>query len=573
MADQNTKVGVTLSVDGSQAQQSVGNIRKELKAANAELIAAQKNFGDYSAEAIAAAKKVAQLKDSVAEAAETAALFDPGKKFAAFSGALNAVAGGFSAVQGALGLLGVESEEVQKQLLKVQSALALSQGLSTITDSAKDFARLGAVIKTQVVTAFSTLKGAIAATGIGALVVGIGLLITNFDKVYATIQRLIPGFDGFVNGVKNAIQAVTDFIGITSEQERALEKLGEETERINKQRDNTIKILTAQGGKEKEIFEVRQSQIKDELNLLNERARQGEKLTKEELQRQQDLSADLVANDVAEKRRLRENAEKAEKERQQRRKELADKQKQEREEERQRLLQEEQEANKIRREQARQETEVGIKEAERRRAEILAQDPVIAGADARLKAIGAEAALVREQREKERKEQEVYAQFFILNEKTKRDALRETGNALNAIADIVGKQTAAGKVLAISQALINTFLGITEVLRNKTILPEPAGTIQKVASIVTISAAGFSAVRNIAKTQVPGAGGGGGGVPSGVGGGAPIAPTTPQAAITQLDQQTVNRLQSATTRAYVVESDVTSGQERIRRLNRAARLG
>ena len=121
-------IGLKVNVDGKQAQSSVGSIRKELKEANQELISAQQNFGEYSQQALSAARRVAELRDRIGEAAETAALFDPGKKFQVFAGALNAVAGGFSAVQGALGLIGVESEAVEKQLLKVQSALALSQG-------------------------------------------------------------------------------------------------------------------------------------------------------------------------------------------------------------------------------------------------------------------------------------------------------------------------------------------------------------------------------------------------------------------------------------------------------------
>jgi hypothetical protein len=55
--------------------------------------------------------------------------FNPDAKFKALSASLNGVAGGFSAVTGAMGLLGAESEDVQRLMLKVQSAMALSQGL------------------------------------------------------------------------------------------------------------------------------------------------------------------------------------------------------------------------------------------------------------------------------------------------------------------------------------------------------------------------------------------------------------------------------------------------------------
>jgi hypothetical protein len=214
MADET--VNIKVQVEGGEAVKSVGNIRKELKEANAELIAAQRNFGEYSDEAVAAAKKVAQLKDAVQDARETADLFDPGKKFQAFSGALSAVAGGFAAVQGGLGLLGVESEAVEKQLLKVQSALALSQGLSVISDSARQFELLALRLKTigpiqqanaianrlaastmaafgvsvnTTSVAFQVLKGAIAATGIGLLVVAIGTVVQAFNSFTGAAEK------------------------------------------------------------------------------------------------------------------------------------------------------------------------------------------------------------------------------------------------------------------------------------------------------------------------------------------------------------------------------------------------
>ena len=50
------------------------------------------------------------------------------------------------------------------------------------------------------------------------------------------------------------------------------------------------------------------------------------------------------------------------------------------------------------------------------------------------------------------------------------------------------------------------------------------------------------------------------------------APITPQVATTTINQGQVNQLASATARAFVLESDVSGNQERIQRLNRAARI-
>lgn len=251
----NEIIGLEIQVKADGAEQSVGSIRQQIKDANRALIEAQQNFGDYSDEAVAAAKRVAELKDRVQEAAETAALFDPGAKFKAFSGSLQAVAGGFAAVQGALGLVGVESEDLQKQLLKVQSALALSEGLSRISDSAKDFQRLGAVIQQTTVfqkglaaanlvtaaaqkalgvatvttsTGFKVLRGAIVATGIGALAIAVVAVIQNFDKLKAALLNAVPGLKTIADGIGNLVTTVTDFLGVTSEAERATSKLLDE---------------------------------------------------------------------------------------------------------------------------------------------------------------------------------------------------------------------------------------------------------------------------------------------------------------------------------------------------------
>ena len=350
MAQEN--VGININVQGN-AVESIGNVKKALKEANAELINAQSNFGDYSKEAIEAAKRVAELKDKISEARETADLFDPGKKFQALAGAATAVAGGFTAVQGALGLIGVESEEVEKSLLKVQSALALSQGLSTITDSVKDFERLGKVI--QSTTAFQTaynfvmgkkvaiqaqdtattvastvatkaqaaatntatvattassvamkvLRGAILATGIGALVIGLIAVVQNFGKIKTAILNAIPGLGKFASTVGNVINAFTDLIGVTNAASRAEQqrqaiftKAAAGTKIINEGIDRQIKLLQAQGAEQGKLDALRKQQINNELNDLKKLADQKGILRGEDAKKYKDLQNDLQVIDA-----------------------------------------------------------------------------------------------------------------------------------------------------------------------------------------------------------------------------------------------------------------------------------
>ena len=178
-----TEVGVRITVDGSEATKSVGSIKSQLKEANAELIAMRERFGDTSNEAVAAAKKVANLKDSIGDAKAMSDAFNPDAKFKAFGTALQGVAGGFAAVQGAMGLMGGESKEVEKLILKVNSAMALSQGVNSILEAKDGFKNL----KTVAVDAFKGIKTAIGSTGIGLLVVALGTIYAYWDDIKAAV--------------------------------------------------------------------------------------------------------------------------------------------------------------------------------------------------------------------------------------------------------------------------------------------------------------------------------------------------------------------------------------------------
>ena len=94
-------------------------------------------------------------------------------------GALTGATGGFAAVQGVMGLVGSESEELEKALLKVQSALAIQEGLRGIKEAIPAFKQLG----TSALKALQGIKTGIAATGIGLLVVAVGAIVAYWDDI------------------------------------------------------------------------------------------------------------------------------------------------------------------------------------------------------------------------------------------------------------------------------------------------------------------------------------------------------------------------------------------------------
>jgi hypothetical protein len=244
-----TEVGIKITVDGSEATKSVGSIKSQLKEATAELIAMREKFGDTSDEAVKAAKKVAGLKDSIGDAKAMADAFNPDAKFKAFSTALQGVAGGFSAIQGAMGLMGGESKEVEKLILKVNSAMALSQGVNSILEAKDGFKNL----KTVAIDAFKGIKTAIGSTGIGLLVVALGTIYAYWDDIKAAV--------GGVGAEQKKINSAS--AENLKTQQKKLDAIGSQ--------DNILKL---QGKSERDILKIKIAQTDEtitaaEANLQN----------------------------------------------------------------------------------------------------------------------------------------------------------------------------------------------------------------------------------------------------------------------------------------------------------------
>ena len=185
------KETVVLSIDSdsSKAEGSVKSLKAQLREAQAEVGKMADKFGETSAQAIEAAKRAADLKDRIGDAKALTDAFNPDRKFQAFSSAIQGVTGGFAALQGAQALFGAESEDLQKVLVKVQAAMALSQGINSVMEAKDAFKILGTVIKTNVVGAFNSMKAALVSTGIGALVIGLGLLIDKLMSMSSAAEE------------------------------------------------------------------------------------------------------------------------------------------------------------------------------------------------------------------------------------------------------------------------------------------------------------------------------------------------------------------------------------------------
>ena len=546
-------IGVKVEVDASDVGKSVGSLKKQLREAQNEVTALSEKFGATSKEAINAAKRAAELKDAIGDAKALTDAFNPDAKFKALTASLSGVAGGFAALQGAVGLFGKQTEAVEKTLLKVQSAMALSQGLQAVGESIDSFKQLGAVIKTGVSNAFGTLRSAIISTGIGALVIGVGLLIANFETVKKVVLNFIPGLGKLADFVGNLVTKFTDFVGITSEADRVLEKLSKTNAKANENIEARVKLLTAQGGKEKEVYALQKEANANETNALRERLKLTGKLTEEEAKRFRDLKVESAVIDATEKKRIADkNAQAA--------KEAADKQK-----EKDRIQKEKDKIEKDRQEglaafRRERELESKITKAEVLSVTAVGKDAII---QTQVVAKAVSNAIIVTSAEQAEAQQKI-------NQAKLESEIALAQQTLAIVGSLVDQNSVAGKAIAVTQAIINTYQGASKAIAQGGIFGPVAGA--------AVIAAGLVSVKKIISTKVPSAKGTGNvadsGGPSMSMASAPITPSAPiQNTITQLNQQSINQMGSATGRAYVVESDITNQQEKIIRINRAARLG
>lgn len=144
-------------------------------------------------------------------------------------GALGGVTSGFSIVQGAMGAFGTESKQVEEALLKVQSAMAISEGVKGFREAIPSIKAFG-----------SALKGAIGASGIGLLVIAVGTLVAYWDNIKSAVSG--------VSDEQEKLNAKTD--ANLKSQEAKLEAI-----------DGQDNILKLQGKSEKQILELKLKQI------------------------------------------------------------------------------------------------------------------------------------------------------------------------------------------------------------------------------------------------------------------------------------------------------------------------
>jgi len=158
--------------------------------------------------------------------------------------------------------------------------------------------------------------------------------------------------------------------------------------------------------------------------------------------------------------------------------------------------------------------------------------------------------------------------------KVKQENLAKVGNALGSFAELAGKETAAGKALALSQALISTYQSATSSYASLAPIPFIGPALGFAAAGAAV-AGGLKQIQSIKSVKVP-SGGGGGGASAPSGGSAPSIPP----AFNVVGSSDSNQLADAIggqsqqpVQAFVVANDVTTAQSLQNNIVEGATIG
>lgn len=581
------------------------------------------------------AERAGKLRDAMQDANTTITLFASDTRgFDQVIRLSQTVTAGFSGVASAAAAFGADTQKVNDALRKAAAAFLLIQNLqkistniqkqgtientlylkamdllgisigkktaATVADTQANVAnaaamKSGAVAAGGMTQAMKILRGAIIGLGIGALIVGLGLLISNFDKII-----------GLFSNTKEKIAALR----------AETDKYNQSVRDVTREHDNQIERMRILGATDATIVEqmiennatlTREAEARytDLLNSLDGARKKVRTAIQEELDKLSTTISDYYERGVdlqnQHDRELLKESVDAEKVREAARKEAHENRLQAERERANELLSVQQEIlaglRKIDYDQFEQ-RRIAENEAHQARLLVLkANNQSIEDAErlhvAAMNQIDADQREFEENRQKTEFESDIArynaeadTQFTALedfnrraveNEKARQAAEQKidterlknkqaTMSAIGALltlgSTLAGEGTATAKALGYTQAVISTAAGAAQVLGDTT-LP----LFAKIAGMVSVLAAGATQITTIARTKIPSVAGAS---DPGLGGN-PLTMPQPIAAlstpivethsnITSDEIDAVNQAQ----RVYVVESDISEVLGRVR---------
>lgn len=536
----NEKIIFDTEVKVGSSVGSVKSLKAELRAVTNELA----NLDEGSDAFRKAATKAGELKDRIGDVKNTVDAFNPEKKFQALAGVVGIAANGFAAMQGAMALFGSENKDIEKVMAKTQGAIALTTGLNGLLGMKDAFKLLGQQVL-KLIPALNSMGAAM----LGAITGGIAIALVLIIAYWKDLKYLITGtidevklsakeMEDAVNKGHEQYKKAADERTAIAEREAKLKLKGKDLDielaRLDKQKKIDEAVTSGKLADQKVLIEAEyQKSVKD---IKEKYAKEADDKRKAEKKRIDDYAKERAKGilDTEEGNRL---SQKTIDDIATFNKELDDKEKEEADK---KALVKHQESLKEDANNTRHSYEERLASFRQ-----LASEQVITATQLK----DAEIAIEREK------------------QAAKTAALQQGANVLNEASDLLGKNTAEGKVLAVASATISTYLSAQKAFESFASIPV-VGVGLGIAAAGVAVAAGIANVNKILSVQVPSQGGGGGVI-------APTAPRIPQSISgTKLggNSEVTTTGKSTVGKVIVVETDITQTQDKVKGIIRKATI-
>jgi len=252
--EQKEEIAFKVTVDNNEGAKSLKDLKKDFSELQSKLSETKEGTDEY----YKTLKKLGAVKDDIGDLRSQINALNPEGKVQAFANLGSKITAGFGAATGAAALFGTQSEEVEKTLLKVQSALALSQGIKEVVGLGDAFKEVGIILKTNPILLIGTVI-----IGIGAALFALKDKIKPIGEAFDFVGRIINEY------IIQPVKEFLDLIGLTNSEvdamgeaykaaaDKATAALTAQTEAFDRQ----IKVAGAAGKSTIELEKAKQQAI------------------------------------------------------------------------------------------------------------------------------------------------------------------------------------------------------------------------------------------------------------------------------------------------------------------------
>ena len=261
IADINTQLKA-MDAEIGNYQRNVGNyegslqnqfqlLRQEIKKYQSEVLAAEEGTEEWRQ----AIQKLGDAKHRLVDMNEMAKLAtnDIGEQLSALSSVGSGVASAFGAVQGVMTLVGKDTENLQKQMVKMQAVMAIVQGAQGIDGMIKGLKGLSMTIKT-LGTNIKGLTQIMGKNGWLAVVLALAAALFKLNQAIQNGKALAVSYSHDIETLSNSMKAMLDL-----------------NANIDAATERQAKLMQAEGKTEAEILQYKLDQKLAEIQTATEK--------------------------------------------------------------------------------------------------------------------------------------------------------------------------------------------------------------------------------------------------------------------------------------------------------------